>query len=220
MTDISDYINEEFKHLHKESVLHKYKSQILAIAKTFAKQGHSGASAACESSLLGTALSRLLMFEPIAPIFLDKDEDWIDVSDMYEKSYFQHKRQSSLFKDGVSGQVHNIDAVVYRDTVVNGKPVAPYSTYTNGTFTFVPKSNNFQPHKSFILEVISKRYTDKDETQLDDNGGWWQHLYLCNSDYNRRTLAKIQEIYWVYKGDTLITDFCQFKFHTSNDDKN
>jgi len=61
---------------------------VLDIVRTFARQGHSGYSAAYTLSLI----QRLLAFEPLSPL-TDDPADWVNVAD----NLWQCRRQSAAF---------------------------------------------------------------------------------------------------------------------------
>lgn len=68
----------------------------LEIIKVFAKQGHSGGSAAITISVV----ENLMRFKPLTPLTSNADE-WLDRSEMSSEPMWQSKRQPSCFsKDG------------------------------------------------------------------------------------------------------------------------
>ncbi len=84
---------------------------VMELVEVFAKQGHSGMSAPYVAKLF----NKLANYEPLQPI-TGKDEEWGDVRDLGgDKSWYQNKRCSALFKDGKDGQAYYIDAVIKRD---------------------------------------------------------------------------------------------------------
>jgi hypothetical protein len=78
---------------------------ILEIVKTFAKQGHSGMSAAYSLQLL----DKLLRFENLTPI-TDNSEDWSDVSEMCDgTTMYQCKRNPALFSTDGGKTYYHVD---------------------------------------------------------------------------------------------------------------
>ena len=72
---------------------------VMELVEVFAKQGHSGMSAPYVAKLF----NKLANYEPLQPI-TGKDEEWGDVRDLGgDKSWYQNKRCSALFKDGKDG---------------------------------------------------------------------------------------------------------------------
>lgn len=69
---------------------------VMELIETFAKQGHSGASAAITLGLF----YNLAQFKPIGPITSDPDE-WRNVSDCSAEPLWQNRRRSTSFsRDG------------------------------------------------------------------------------------------------------------------------
>lgn len=72
----------------------------MEMVETFARQGHTGSSAA----LMLAILERLLQFKPLTPLTYEPDE-WVDVSDFSGCPMWQNKRDSTVFStDG--GETH------------------------------------------------------------------------------------------------------------------
>lgn len=65
---------------------------VLEVVKVFARQEHSGMSAALSISLLG----RLLQFRPLSPISGNPDE-WQDVSEASGEPMWQNRRDGTAF---------------------------------------------------------------------------------------------------------------------------
>jgi len=86
---------------------------VMELIELFSKQGHSGMSAPMVADLF----KRLANYEPLQPI-TGKDEEWVEVlehRDSTNKSWYQNKRCSGLFKDGKDGKPYYIHAIVKRD---------------------------------------------------------------------------------------------------------
>lgn len=82
---------------------------VMHMVEEFSKEGHSGFSA---SYALGI-LTKLLDWKPLTPI-TDEPDEWNDVSTDSDHIMYQHKRMSSVFKDGENGRAYDIDAVIFR----------------------------------------------------------------------------------------------------------
>lgn len=67
---------------------------IMEIVETFAKQGHSGASA----SIAIPVIHKLLRFKPLTPISSDPEE-WIDRTKESGRPFWQNKRDPSVFSE-------------------------------------------------------------------------------------------------------------------------
>ncbi len=81
---------------------------VMELIEVFAKQGHSGMSAAMVNGLF----TKLANYEPLLPI-TGKDEEWGEIRDYGSDPHCQNKRESGLFKNS-DGSVHYINAIVKR----------------------------------------------------------------------------------------------------------
>lgn len=69
---------------------------VMELMEVFAKQGHSGSSAAMTISLF----EKLARFGNLTPL-TSKQDEWMDISEMSGEPMWQSKRKSSVFsKDG------------------------------------------------------------------------------------------------------------------------
>lgn len=131
-----DHAKEELKYLRGDhakldEMQDAIDKDILEIIKTFAKQGHSGGSAAYCIPII----TALLRQENITPL-TGKEDEWTEVS----QGVYQNKRYSSIFKqlDRFNGQAYTIEGKVFSND--DGK-----TWYTNGdsfvpiTFPYIPK---------------------------------------------------------------------------------
>lgn len=151
---------------------------VMELIELFAKQGHSGNSAGIVSTLFG----KLARYEPLMDI-TGKDEEWGDVRDLGDgKSWYQNKRCSALFKDGIEGKPYYIDAIVKRDqrgVKWSGNAWLSEEDYKSGDRSRMVgkrgyiKSFPFKP-KTFIIDVkdveVAKDDWESfivDATQLD-----------------------------------------------------
>lgn len=83
---------------------------VMELIEIFSKQGHSGMSA----SIVADLFKKLANYEPLQPI-TGKDEEWGDIRDFGDDTYYQNKRCSGVFKDKKEGKPYYIDAIVKRD---------------------------------------------------------------------------------------------------------
>jgi hypothetical protein len=107
---------------------------MLEILEVFSRQGHLNSSA----SYLIPRVSKLMRFEPIAPL-TGSDDEWIALRD----GVFQNKRCSHVFKqaDCFNGQAYNSEGRVFRskDSV----------SYTNSN-SFVPITFPYVPEVEYV----------------------------------------------------------------------
>lgn len=82
------------------------RKHILHMIDEFAKEGHSGFSAAYAISIL----KDLMQYKPLSPL-TGEDDEWTDVSDQSGKTLYQNKRCSSVFKEG--DKAYDIDGKVF-----------------------------------------------------------------------------------------------------------
>ncbi len=81
---------------------------VLELMRAFAKQKHSGFSAAQTAHLF----NKLARFEPLTPL-TGEDSEWTDISDMSERPCWQNKRCPNVFKDA-DGRAYDINGKVFR----------------------------------------------------------------------------------------------------------
>lgn len=104
MSNLVDYAKDELTRAGLFDEDSDYNGELgnaaLEIVKVFAKQGHSGASAAIVTSIV----EKLLRFEPLTPLTYEPDE-WNNVSEMSGSPMWQNKRKATTFSvDG--GKTH------------------------------------------------------------------------------------------------------------------
>lgn len=105
----TQFMKHEFDIIRRENpdaIILGYEKEIKAILLKHGREGHSGGSVGAYVSIISSVIKKLCLFEPIAPI-TDNPEDWF-TTDPDEK-IFQHRRLSSLFKEG--------DTVIYLDAI-------------------------------------------------------------------------------------------------------
>lgn len=136
-----EHAREELKYLRGEEpdeMQDLIERNIIEIVDTFAKQGHSGSSAAYCIPII----NKLLKQEPISPLTGSEDE-WTEIGE----GVFQNKRFSSVFKDKdrFNGEPYWIEGKIFSDD--GGE-----SWFTNSNsfvvikFPFLPK----EPERIFI----------------------------------------------------------------------
>jgi len=144
---------------------------VLALLEVFSKQGHSGGSAPYTIDMF----KKLASFEPISPI-LCTDDEWSNISSAgaFNDTY-QNIRCYSIFKDGINGKPHYIDAIVWRNQ--NGNQYTG-NNVRNSKNEKIHSSQNikipFYP-KTFYIDVIDYEIAPddwesriKDESQLKE----------------------------------------------------
>ena len=152
---------------------------VMELIEVFSKQGHSGMSA----PMVLDIFKKLANYEPLQPI-TGKNEEWGDITDIGDdKSWYQNKRCSALFKDGEDGRPYYIDAIIKRDqdgTCWSGMAWLSEEDYKSGDRSKMVgkkgyiKSFPFTP-KTFYIDVkdveISKDDWESfviDPSQLDE----------------------------------------------------
>lgn len=103
------------------------RKHILHMVEEFAKEGHSGLSAAYAISVL----EKLLRFEPLTPLTGQEDE-WVDVSEMSDGTpLFQNIRCSRVFKD--ESGAYDVEGIVFYTWEMdeNGNPYKQHFTNSN-----------------------------------------------------------------------------------------
>jgi hypothetical protein len=132
---------------------------VMELIKVFDKQGHSGMSA----SLVISLFKELADFKPINPIKNEPDE-WTE----YAEGMFQHKRLSSLFKDGADGRPYYLDAIVWDEggNCFNGT-VGEITSRQFVKLPFLPKTFYVKVNKE--REIIDKDVLQKAFEYYDHN---------------------------------------------------
>ena len=170
---------------------------VLELISVFAGQGHSGMSAGVVTSLF----TKLSKHEPLGPL-TGEDNEWVSDVDKYSKEFaeengygYQNKRESAVFKNSKDGTAYYLYAILFREedgsTFTGNSIEMPDSSmltsrqYIKG-FPFTPKT--------FYIDVVSKRYKDRDEKLEDINGDWWKHWIKDESQ-----LKEVWEYYDKYK---------------------
>ena len=104
------------------------RKHLLHMVKEFADEGHSGFS----GNYALQCLKKLLNFKPLSPL-TGEDDEWTEVTRISGYPHFQNKRCSSIFKEGDTGEVYDIDGKVFWEWYSSpdyddGKPFKSYFT--------------------------------------------------------------------------------------------
>lgn len=105
--------------------------EVRELLHVFASQGHSGASAAITTHMIG----KLLRFEPIRPLTGEPDE-WMEVG----PGVFQNRRCGHVFKqaDRFDGQAYDLDGIVWEDP--DGSRFTNFESLVPVVFPYTPKT--------------------------------------------------------------------------------
>lgn len=179
MTNTYSHAKRELEILEKETpdaLIIEFKDEILNLCEAFGKSGQSGGSAPYVANAISQAVKKLMLFETIAPLTGEKQE-WVNVSGMNNgEPWFQNIRDSRVFKDGENGRAYFIEAIVF-DGDIGGRFTGGDISLKNGDqigSSMYIKEFPFYP-KTFYIDVIDKRWEDKEEKILDEGGDWWTH---------------------------------------------
>lgn len=108
---------------------------VLKIIDIFSQQGHSGYSA----SIAINILNKLMRFEPLTPL-TGADDEWA-VEGIFDGITSQNKRCSHVFKNVVTGEVYDINGIVWiLPEEEGGGGVTNYYSRVPVTFPYVPKT--------------------------------------------------------------------------------
>lgn len=108
MSTLLSHAKEELKRYNNGLYGDMLSEAIYEIVEVFAKQGHSGFSAAMAAEAAG----RLMNFKPLTPL-TGEDDEWVKLDNDVVTKY-QNKRHTSLFKDG-DGFCFDYGAVTFED---------------------------------------------------------------------------------------------------------
>lgn len=129
MSKLVDYAENELRRaglLDKDSSYgERLGKAVLALVKTFAKQGHSGMNAEVVTHLFGI----VARYKPLSPLTGDADE-WNEVS----QGLFQNRRCSSVFKE--NGQAYDMDGEVFKES--SGATYPRSGSRVPVTFPYLP----------------------------------------------------------------------------------
>lgn len=155
---------------------------ILELLQVFGDQGHSGTSAPYAIRMF----QKLADFKPLGPIKCTDDE-WALGESFSNNNIYQNKRLSSVFKEGKDGPPYYLEAIVWNET---GEHSGGFTGTVDGISSSQAINLPFTP-KTFYIDVISKRWADKEETKEDPNGDWWTHKI--------KYPTQLEEVWMYYK---------------------
>jgi hypothetical protein len=126
MSNMLDHARAELRHmLEGDDTYGKMVAEgVVRLVEEFARQGHSGFSAAMTVSLF----TRVATFKPVGPLTGETDE-WNDVGG----GQLQNKRCPSVFKEGA--RAYRVDAVVFEDP--DGHRYTSRDSFCDVTFPYV-----------------------------------------------------------------------------------
>lgn len=107
-----DIVVKDAKKRGTTALIAGFVPEMLALIDKFGNSGQSGGSAPFYANAITSALKKLLMQEPIAPI-LNTDDEWNNCQFGDEETW-QNKRCYSLFKKGKNGEPYYINAIVFK----------------------------------------------------------------------------------------------------------
>ena len=153
------------------ALIEEFVPEMLALIEKFGNSGQSGGSAPYTAGAITSALKKLLMQEPIAPIMGTQDE-W---GNSVFNETFQNKRCYALFKESEDGDPYYLNAIVWKTqndmSYTGGAWVNETEKINSRQFI---KSFPFEP-KTFVVDVIEKEVAPddwefyvKDPSQLDE----------------------------------------------------
>lgn len=192
MTNTQNHAIREFQILKEttpDAIILEFESEILALCEAFGRSGQSGGSAPYVASAITSALKKLLIQEPIAPI-TGEEQEWVDVSSFSgdKKPWFQNTRCGTLFKDGEGSQPYYLDAIVWKgprehDTFI-GRVYTPDLSELISSSQLV-KNFPFAP-KRFYVDVV---YIPIDQKDAEERG-----LHYIQHGDNSCTLSVIKDM--------------------------
>lgn len=133
MSNLVNHAKQELKAIGMSSEsegmdLMMYNS-LMEIVEVFSKQGHSGFSASYAIS----TLSKLLDYEPLAPL-TGEDDEWNDVSEAMGEPCWQNKRCSHVFKD--KNGAYDGEGIIFKEE--DGSGYTNHNSRVPVTFPYTP----------------------------------------------------------------------------------
>jgi hypothetical protein len=173
----AQYMLSELKKEHKkngsESLIQNLHPEIIALAKKFSKDGHSGVSGPYAAVFIGRVISKVLSYETLVPINNTPDEWELCHRDKNaKKNIYQNKKCFSVFKDGAEGKPYMVDAIIFRkrgfDFTHNGKGIKDQNRKSITSAQYINKFP-FWP-KKFIVNVtkVKIELTGRLEDRIKD----------------------------------------------------
>lgn len=181
-----------------DAIITPFAKEILILCEKFGKSGQSGGSAPYTASAISQAVKKLLLQKPICDV-TGHESEWMDVSEAYDGGkIYQNSRCSSLFKSGVEGRVHYLDAIVWKgeeewDTFTGRVYVDDKNFELIGSSQFVKFP--FKP-KTFYIDVvrvpISKEEAEKRDLHYIEDGFGECYYYAV------KDLKQLDEVFEYY----------------------
>ena len=133
---------------------------IIRLLKEFARQGHSGGTAAYTIGIF----AKLASFEPLVPL-TGEDWEWTDVAEMNSGvPLWQNKRCSHVFKEG-DEQAYDIDGKVFWEWWINERGEKTKNFFTAGVDSRVPVVFPYTPTRVYEERVAALDKTETTVTQ-------------------------------------------------------
>jgi hypothetical protein len=155
-----------------DTVLRPFVPEILALCERFGSNGESGGSAPISARVLAESIEKLLLQQPIGPIYGTEDE-WFSVAEaLGGQDIYQNNRDGRIFRKGKKGPAYFIDAIVYCDQNGSqfhsgGSGTVNWRNKKIGSAMYI-KSFPFTP-KVFYVDVTSVEIEkDNWESTLDN----------------------------------------------------
>jgi len=178
MTNTQAHAKKELEILKKtvkDPIITPFTKEILALCEAVGNSGQSGGSNPYTASAIAQAIEKLLTFETLAPL-TGEDSEWIDRTEINDgEVMFQNNRDSRIFK-GKDNKAYFIDAIIFDGDIggaFSGGDIELYNGDTVGSLQFI-KEFPFTP-KTFYIDVIDRRWKDKEDKEEDPDGDWWTH---------------------------------------------
>lgn len=200
-------------------IIKEFVPEIKALIAKFADSGQSGGSAPYAAGAITQAIKKLLMQEPLGGIENTPDE-WTDTScfsDVKPKTFFQNKRLSSVFKEGLNGTPYFLDAIVFKGgndhTFTSGGSVTTRDGEPISSSQYI-KQFPFEP-KTFVIDVIETEWEKKEDGSLIEKpgGGWWTSVVKDDKQleevwnyYNKKTNTQPvdeNELFELFRQETM-----------------
>lgn len=128
-------------------------NSVLELITVFAKQGHSGSSAPHCASLF----EHLAGYGILTPL-TGEDEEWCEV----REGLSRNKRASHVFRDESTGEVYDMDGVVFVDE--NGSSFTSTNSKVPVVFPYTPKTKVVYSDEKKAIEEISDYLHDQQDT--------------------------------------------------------
>ena len=109
------------------------RKHLLHMVKEFADEGHTGFSA----NYALQCLEKLMRFKPLSPL-TGEDDEWTEVTRISGYPHFQNKRCSSIFKEGDTGEVYDIDGKVFWEWLRDEETGEQFKSYYTSRDSRVP----------------------------------------------------------------------------------